>query len=283
MFPLLRAGTTELIFNRTTAPLSSSFTYFSDAKSASSLQWCNAESLAAIRARMVGREMWIWISLTAATATAHGSSMAAGGQGGTAKGRMSSEGGLEEVSTSAWFGSLPYSTRTAAISEAYLLRYLSFQLNNIQWKKPTVLCKSKGPYACKCTSRFKNGLSGISLYLDWFWWDFSYTTLCRDAISINKRPVQVSLSDIKLNVINQLQPKLHLTTSNSFWNKATDNKNPVRQNNSWPLSDNKFLILGENIQSYIRQVFFHQDFGRVIINLEHAEKEKFLCCFRELV
>lgn len=64
--------------------------------------------------------------------------------------------------------------------------------------------------------------------------------------------LQTNLSDIIFKVINRLQPKLHLMTSNRFGKKLVSNS-PLRQNNFWPLSENKFFILGENIQSYIRQ------------------------------
>lgn len=62
----------------------------------------------------------------------------------------------------------------------------SAHLPNMKIKQKLVLCKSKELNAYKCTSRFKNGIYGISLYLDWLWWAFPYTALCRDVISINK-------------------------------------------------------------------------------------------------
>lgn len=247
MFPL--PSTPELLFNRTTTPLSSSFTYFSNAKSASRLQRCNAESLLSETECWEGKcgsePHWLLLLPMAAPRLQEVNE-------GCPKTGWAMKGDCKRFSISVWFGLLPYSTRTASISKAYLLKNLFFQLNCIKEKK-IFLCKSKGPYAYKCVSRFKNGLSVISL--DWFWWAFSYTTLCRECNSHKQegRPVRMSLSDIILNVMNQLQAKLYLMTSNSFWNKATDSKSPLRQNNSWPLSENKFLILGENIQPYIRQ------------------------------
>lgn len=94
--------------------------------------------------------------------------------------------------------------------------------------------------------------------------------------------LQMSLSDIIFNVMNRLQPKLHLMTSNRFWKKATVSKSPLRRNKFWPLSENKFFILGENIQSYIRQF----SLIRILEELWstwNTQRKKNSCCFRELV
>lgn len=53
----------------------------------------------------------------------------------------------------------------------------------------------------------------------------------------------MSLLDGILNVSNQLPLKLQLMTNNIFSNKATDSKNPLRQNNFCPFSEYKLLIL----------------------------------------
>lgn len=127
--PQLRAGMTELIFSRMTTPLSSSFRYSSDAKSASRLAWCNAES-GCSQSQSDGKGN-VDLNLSECCHCPRRPHECRG-QGETAKGRMSSGGRLEEVTISVWFGSLPYSNRTAAISEAFRLRYLSFQLNSIK-------------------------------------------------------------------------------------------------------------------------------------------------------
>lgn len=184
--PLPTAGTTELIFNRTTTPLSSSFIiwhHFGDAKSVPRLQWCNAESqllsepegwegkcgpephwmlpMAAPQCRVSWRdskredEWWRWT------------------------------GGGDYFSV-VWITVLFKQGSSHFRSLCVEISVFSAHLPNMKIKQKLVLCKSKELNAYKCTSRFKNGIYGISFYLDWLWWASPYTTLCRDVISINK-------------------------------------------------------------------------------------------------
>lgn len=130
--PAQRAGMTELILNRTT-PLSSSFTYFGDAKSASRLQWCNAESQLLSEpewweGKCAPEHHWM-LPLPPPTAAPRLQGVME---------RQQNGGWAMEVDWKRWL--FQYALDHRPISEAYVLRYLSFQLNCIKWKKNKNFC-----------------------------------------------------------------------------------------------------------------------------------------------